>query len=101
MWTTLRKLLKKEVNTEYLNPDGCLSYFATLFTNNHDGISLKKAQIFFCCDIPNVVNQYDASNWRLFTDFKNEFKAVFGNNFCFGTNRILNPSQGNLRDQIP
>jgi hypothetical protein len=45
IWTTLRKLLKKEVNTEYLDPDRCLSHFATLFTNNYDGILLTQAQI--------------------------------------------------------
>jgi hypothetical protein len=41
----LRKLLKEGVNAEYLDPDSCLSHFATLFTNNTDEILLKEAQI--------------------------------------------------------
>jgi transposase len=45
LWTNLRKFLKKGVNTEYLDPDRCLSHLATLFTNNNDGIPLKGAQI--------------------------------------------------------
>jgi phosphatidylserine/phosphatidylglycerophosphate/cardiolipin synthase-like enzyme len=45
IWIALRKRLKKGVNIEYLDPDRCLSHFATLFTNNNDGILLKEAQI--------------------------------------------------------
>jgi hypothetical protein len=40
IWTTLRKLLKKGSNTEYLNQDSCLKHFGTLFTKDDQRLKL-------------------------------------------------------------
>jgi hypothetical protein len=47
---------QKEVNTEYLHPDRCLSHSATLLTNKYDGILLKEYNLYQGISVSHTIN---------------------------------------------
>jgi hypothetical protein len=95
IWITLRKLLKKDVNTEHLDLDRCLSNFATLFTNNYDGILLKEAQVLgpgYNEKLDNAFTTLEVRNFVL--KMKNNEASGYGGLPAEVWKRLINKDEG-------